>query len=67
MQSMASSPFYLLLVASLNFLSSDTKPISILDNGKIQCFFIELFQNDYLRFPDLLDHLKNRLMQCAIV
>ena len=42
MQSMASSPFYLLLVVSLNFLSSDTKPISILDNGKLQCFFSEL-------------------------
>ena len=42
MQSMASSPFYLLLVVSLNFPSSDTKPISILDNGKFQCFFREL-------------------------
>ena len=42
MQSMASPPFYLLLVASLNFLSSDTKPISLLDNGKIQWFYSEL-------------------------
>ena len=41
-QSMASSPFYLLLVASLNFLSSDTKPISLLDNGKLQWFYSEL-------------------------
>ena len=31
---MASSPFYLLLLVSLNFLSSNAKPVSLLDNGE---------------------------------
>ena len=34
MQNMASSPFYLLLVVSTNFLSSNAKPVSLLDNGE---------------------------------
>ena len=34
MQNMASSPFYLLLVVSTNFLSSNVKPVSLLDNGE---------------------------------
>ena len=34
MQNMASSPFYLLLVVSTNFLSSNVKPVSLLDDSE---------------------------------
>ena len=34
MQNMASSPFYLLPVVSLSFLSSNAKPVRLLDNGE---------------------------------
>ena len=69
MQNMASSPFYLLPVVSTNLLSSNAKPVSLLDNGEYQ-WIINLLpiQNDIpIKFPNLLDYLKNRLMECAIV
>ena len=47
MQNMASWPFYLLLVVSLNFLSSNAKPVSLLDKGENQGIInLLLIQND---------------------
>ena len=71
MQNMASSPFYLLLVVSTNFLSSNGKPGSLIywiTVSNSESLILLSIQNDIpIKFPNLLDYLKNRLMECAIV